>query len=81
MPSKGRRPAAAEPVLRTFLFSDIVGSTAIRDAYVRRHGKVQGNARYRREVLEPHDRRLQEQVERLVTPPEALSLLPRGPGR
>jgi hypothetical protein len=46
---------APEPVLRTFLFSDIVSSTAIRDECVRRHGKVQGNDKYRQEVLEPHD--------------------------
>src|SRR5712691_4290128 len=64
MPSKGRMSAEGpEPVLRTFLFSDIVSSTAIRDDFVRRHGKLQGNEKYRQEVLEPHDRRLKERFE------------------
>ena len=63
MPSKrGKLAGAPEPVQRTFLFSDIVSSTAIRDEYVRRHGKVQGNAKYLKEVLEPHDRRVKEGV-------------------
>jgi len=61
MSLKGRRPTAEpELVLRTFLFSDIVSSTAISDAYVRRDGRVQGNGKYRREVLGPHDRRAKE---------------------
>lgn len=64
MPSKGRKPARVrEFVLRTFLFSDIVSSTAIRDDFVRRHGKLQGNEKYRREVLAPHDLRLKERFE------------------
>ena len=64
MPSKGRKAASApEFVLRTFLFSDIVSSTAIRDEYVRRDGRVQGNEKYRREVLDPHDRRVKEHFE------------------
>lgn len=61
MSLKGRRPTAEpELVLRTFLFSDIVSSTTISDAYVRCYGRVQGNRKYRREVLEPHDRRAKE---------------------
>ena len=61
--SKGPAQAgSSELVLRTFLFSDIVSSTAIRDEYVRRYGRVQGNEKYRREVLEPHDRRVKEHV-------------------
>jgi class 3 adenylate cyclase len=64
MPSKGKKPSRArEVVLRTFLFSDIVSSTAIRDAFVRRHGRLQGNEKYRQEVLEPHDRRLKDHFE------------------
>jgi formylglycine-generating enzyme required for sulfatase activity/class 3 adenylate cyclase len=64
MTSKGDKPAGApELVLRTFLFSDIVSSTAIRDECVRRYGRVQGNEKYRREVLEPHDGRLKERFE------------------
>ncbi len=62
MPSRGGKlTKAREPVLRTFLFSYIVSSTGIRDEYVRRHGTVQGNEKYRQEVLEPHDRRLSRQ--------------------
>ena len=64
MSMKGRRPTGEpELVLRTFLFSDIVSSTAIRDAFVRRHGRLQGNEGYWQQVLEPHDQRLKERFE------------------
>ena len=64
MSMKGRQPTGEpELVLRTFFFSDIVSSTAIRDDFVRRHGRLQGNERYRQQVLEPHDHRLKERFE------------------
>lgn len=41
-------------VLKTFMFTDIVKSTDIRDAYIREFGD-KGNKIYDDEVIKPHD--------------------------
>jgi class 3 adenylate cyclase/predicted ATPase len=40
----------------TIVFTDIVGSTALRDRLVAAYGDGEGNDRYRQQLLDPHDR-------------------------
>jgi class 3 adenylate cyclase/predicted ATPase len=56
MPNK---PARTEPPKGTVtvMFTDIVGSTALRDAMVAEYGEA-GNQRYRELCLDPHDERI-----------------------
>src|SRR5438067_11374512 len=42
----------------TLMFTDIVGSTALRAALVAAHGANDGDRRYRVQVLNPHDDRI-----------------------
>lgn len=42
----------------TIMFTDIVGSTELRDRLVLEFGEAQGDARYRRLVLDPHNTRI-----------------------
>ena len=46
----------------TLMFTDIVGSTTIRDAFVRTSGEINGDAEYRRLVLEPHNSRVRDEL-------------------
>lgn len=59
---KKKSVKTAGRVVETFLFSDIVKSTEIRNRLTRESGAHQGNERYRKEILDPHD----ERVERLA---------------
>lgn len=64
MAVRARRKAArdADRVVRTFLFSDIVGSADIRNQFTQRWGQRQGNERFREEILGPHDERIERCV-------------------
>ncbi len=42
----------------TILFTDIVGSTGLRDALVLKHGNERGNEDYRHQILDPHNARI-----------------------
>lgn len=42
----------------TLMFTDIVGSTALRDALVATHGEHDGDEQYRERFLEPHNARI-----------------------
>src|SRR6185369_6984277 len=42
----------------TLMFTDIVGSTALRDTLVADHGDGEGNRRYREQYLDPHNARI-----------------------
>lgn len=42
----------------TLMFTDIVGSTMLRDALVAEHGESEGNDRYRSRILAPHNERI-----------------------
>jgi formylglycine-generating enzyme required for sulfatase activity/class 3 adenylate cyclase/energy-coupling factor transporter ATP-binding protein EcfA2 len=56
-----KKPAAkAERVVKTFLFSDLVRSTEIRNNIIQKWGMRQGNERFRKLVLRPHDRRIEK---------------------
>jgi class 3 adenylate cyclase/predicted ATPase len=44
----------------TLMFTDIVGSTALRDAFVAAHGGSEGNRLYRERLLGPHNDRIGE---------------------
>lgn len=44
----------------TLMFTDIVGSTMLRDALIATHGEGEGNGLYRERILEPHNRRIRE---------------------
>ena len=52
VPESREQRVTPERVLRAFFFIDIVSSSAIRDAYLQRHGGKQGNEKYREECLE-----------------------------
>ncbi len=52
----------SERVIRTFMFTDIVKSTDIRDGCIRQHGE-EGNQLYDDEVLLPHDEILNRLVQ------------------
>jgi class 3 adenylate cyclase/predicted ATPase len=45
------------------MFTDIVGSTALRDALVGAHGDGEGNRRYREQVLDPHNERIRALID------------------
>jgi predicted ATPase/class 3 adenylate cyclase len=47
----------------TLMFTDIVGSTALRDALVLAHGESDGDRRYRAEILDPHNERIRGLLE------------------
>jgi class 3 adenylate cyclase/predicted ATPase len=47
----------------TLMFTDIVGSTALRDALVLAHGESDGDRRYRVDILEPHNERIRGLLE------------------
>jgi|GEM_PF-1757613 len=53
------KPARTDPPKGTVtvMFTDIVGSTALRDALVAEHGE-DGNQRYRETCVDPHDARI-----------------------
>lgn len=57
----------AERLLRTFMFTDVVGSTTIRHDYIRRFGTVEGNRLFRHTVLRPHDGRLERIIRQTGT--------------
>jgi class 3 adenylate cyclase/predicted ATPase len=42
----------------TLMFTDIVGSTALRDALVLAHGESDGDRLYREQILDPHNERI-----------------------
>ena len=42
----------------TFMFTDIVGSTALRDSLVAEYGESDGNRQYRERFLDPHNERI-----------------------
>lgn len=44
----------------TFMFTDIVGSTMLRDTLIATHGDGEGNRLYRERILEPHNQRIRE---------------------
>jgi len=48
----------------TIVFTDIVGSTTIRDKLVHEHGEIEGDRRYRAEVLDLHNDRIRPILER-----------------
>src|SRR5712691_1679597 len=61
-----RRRATAKKegprVVGTFLFTDLVKSTDIRSALIRKPGKKQGNEAFRKQIGDPHDERIAELV-------------------
>ena len=48
----------------TLMFTDIVGSTALRDTLVAEHGDGEGNRRYREQFLDPHDAQIRALLEK-----------------
>src|SRR5688572_22221135 len=44
----------------TLMFTDIVGSTMLRDTLIATHGEGEGNRLYRERILEPHNQRIRE---------------------
>ena len=46
----------------TFMFTDIVKSTDVRSAFIERMGQVEGNHHFRAEILQPHNRLVEEHV-------------------
>ena len=44
----------------TLMFTDIVGSTMLRDTLIDAHGEREGNQLYRERILEPHNERIRE---------------------
>jgi len=48
----------------TLMFTDIVGSTALRDTLVAEHGDGEGNQRYREQYLDPHNARIRALLEK-----------------
>src|SRR5688572_28767854 len=44
----------------TLMFTDIVGSTMLRDTLIAMHGEGEGNDLYRERILEPHNQRIRE---------------------
>jgi len=48
----------------TLMFTDIVGSTALRDTLVADHGDGEGNRRYREQFLDPHNTRIRALLEK-----------------
>lgn len=48
----------------TLMFTDIVGSTALRDALVAAHGESDGDQRYRQQFLDPHNERIRALLEK-----------------
>lgn len=56
---KSKMAGDSRRVVMTFLFSDIVSSTDLRNHFIRSEGEVRGNERYRKEVLRPHDERME----------------------
>jgi class 3 adenylate cyclase/predicted ATPase len=47
----------------TLMFTDIVGSTALRDALVAAHGETDGDRRYREQFRDPHNARIRALLE------------------
>ncbi len=42
------------------MFTDIVGSTMLRDTVIATHGEAEGNRLYRERILEPHNQRIRD---------------------
>jgi class 3 adenylate cyclase/predicted ATPase len=42
------------------MFTDIVGSTMLRDTLIATHGEGEGNRLYREDILEPHNQRIRQ---------------------
>ena len=42
----------------TLMFTDIVGSTMLRDTVIAKHGEGEGNRLYRKRFLDPHNERI-----------------------
>jgi len=60
MKSMSEEPLTIQPPTGTvtLMFTDIVGSTALRDALVSAHGEKDGDQRYREQFLDPHNARI-----------------------
>lgn len=56
-------PVPAPQGTVTIMFTDIVGSTGLRDALVAKHGDREGNRLYRETCLDPHDARIRACLE------------------
>ncbi|MGZ5444505.1 MAG: adenylate/guanylate cyclase domain-containing protein [Thermoanaerobaculia bacterium] len=48
----------------TLMFTDIVGSTMLRDTLIAQHGEGEGNRLYRERYLDPHNVRIREFLEK-----------------
>ena len=44
------------------MFTDVVKSTDVRSAFIASVGEVEGNDRFRAEILQPHDHLIEEHV-------------------
>jgi class 3 adenylate cyclase len=44
------------------MFTDIVGSTMLRDSLIAKHGEGEGNQLYRERFLDPHNTRIRESL-------------------